>query len=210
MADEYADIGAELFKALSKTRQVLSTREKDLSDLEEHLEKLTSSTEPAAKSAVKRLSKRKESHAKEARLLADAVEAMERAMEADEANEEHFSAMMSEKEAEVARAHEDAGGKLAEEKTKLARKLEVARQDVEMFKVQTRDAVKDRDAAQKEAKAQKAEADKLTKKLAQVEKDLTLLKQKVASNGTDQAEAKKTLAAYQKKVAQAVKLLQEA
>jgi len=193
MADEDADIGVELLTALSKTRQVLSTREKDLADLEEHLGKLESSAEAAAKNAVKRLTKRKESHAKEAALLRDAVEAMERAMDADEQREEAFSALMSEKEAEVARAKDAANEKVAEkieeEKKKLARKLEVARQDVEMFKVQTRDASKAKDAAEKE--------------LAALKKELG-----GGKNGVDD-DAKKQLAAFRKTVQQAVKLLQD-
>lgn len=173
------DLGPELLTALSKARQVLSVREKDLAGLEEHITKLGDSEEAAAKSAIKRLSKRKESHAKEAKLLSDSVAAVERAMEIDERREEAWSALLSEKEAEHARA-------LESEKEKLARKLTVARQDVEMFKVQTRDATKAKTAAEasvktlekaqkqavdaKEFKAVKAEVEKLNKQLEKTQK----------------------------------------
>jgi len=173
------DLGPELFTALSKAQQVLSTREKDLAGLEEHITKLGASSEAAAKSAIKRLSKRKESHAKEAKLLRDSVDALERSMAIDERREEAWSALMSEKEAEHAQALED-------EKAKLARKLTVARQDVEMFKVQTRDAAKAKGAAEaslktlekaqksavdaKEFKAVKAEVEKLRKQVDKMKK----------------------------------------
>jgi chromosome segregation ATPase len=173
------ELGPELFTAISKAQQVLSTREKDLTGLEEHITKLGDSEEAAAKSAIKRLSRPKESHAKEAKLLRDSVEAIERAMEIDELREETWSALMSEKEAEHATA-------LEEEKAKLARKLTVARQDVEMFKVQTRDAGKAKTAAEaalksaekaqkgvvdaKEFKAVKAELEKLRKQVEKMKK----------------------------------------
>lgn len=232
MTDDDADIGGELALALSKTRQVLQTREMDLAGLEEHLAKLADSAEPAAKSAVRRLNKRKESHAKEAQLLRDAVEAVERAMEADDVREENFSALMSEKDFEVARAGDHAASKLEDEKQKLARKLEVARQDVEMFKVQTRDAARAKDAAESEAKSLaatvarlerelkaaapakdlklvKGEAEKLEKRLATLERELGAAKEKAAAEGAELADAKKALAASKKNVQQALKLLQE-
>jgi chromosome segregation ATPase len=236
--DDDADIGAELATALAKTRTVLHTRETDLKGLDTHLAKIKDSDEAAAKSAAKRLEKRRESHAKEAQLLREAVEALERGMEADDEREENFSALMSEKEFEIAREREslekkrdEIADRLADQEMKLVRKLDVARQDVEMFKTQTSDAIKKVSAGDAEVKKLTTQLQKMTKSLKtataeleqrkkteteskkargdadKLERDNARLKDKVESLTAEHQEMKKSLLAHERGVQQAIKSL---